>query len=75
MLKEEGWTDTGAVANIWGGQASQPTCHATAKAKQTRRDYIFVNASLLPAVAGVWVGMEDTFPTPAVADKVGYEEA
>lgn len=63
MLKDKGWTDAGAAAHIWGGTSYQPTCHASAKARQTRRDYILINASLLPAVVGVRVSTEDTFPT------------
>ena len=63
MIQDEGWTDTGAKAELWGGIAGQPTCHASSKAKQTRRDYIFVNSLLLPAVAGMRVQDDDTFPT------------
>ena len=63
MLTEEGWTDTAAKASIWGGIDRQPTCHASSKAKQTRRDDIFVNKHLLPAIGGVRVQNCDDYPT------------
>ena len=45
MLHEEAWTDTAAKASIWGGTDRQATCHASSKAKQTKRDYIFVTGT------------------------------
>ena len=63
MMHEEGWTDTFAKASIWGGTDRQHTCHASSKAKHTRRDYIFVNRYLLPAIGGVRVQYCDDYPT------------
>ena len=59
MLKEEGWTDTATIASTWGGINKQPTCHASSKAKQTRRNYISVNRYLLPAIGGMRVQNSD----------------
>ena len=28
LMREEGWTDCGAVAEIWGGKSNEPTCCA-----------------------------------------------
>ncbi len=65
MIQNEGWTDLGAKADILpaGGIAMQPTCHANAGAKETRRDYIFANEYLFPAVDGFRVQVSDDFPT------------
>ena len=63
-LCDEGeWVDLGANAELWGGASSETTCHASSKAKQTRRDFVFVNQRLLPAVAGCRVARNDVFPT------------
>ena len=63
MLSEEGWADTAAIATTRGGVDKHSTCHSSHKAKQTRRDYIFVNKQLLPAIGCVRVQYCDDHPT------------
>ena len=63
LLENEGWTDCGAKASIWGGTDNQHTCQAPNTTKSTRRDYAFVNDLLLPAVTSFQVEQSDVFPT------------
>ena len=66
MLLTGGWTDVGAHGQRWGARKCEPTCWATnASLQGTRRDYIFVNAPLLPYVVRFGVCPLDELPTHA----------
>ena len=61
LVREDQWTDVGAVASRWGGRDCQPTCKACLVANESRIDLIFVNNPLLPAVRGFQVDICDEF--------------
>ena len=65
MMVEGGWTDVGGIARICNGDTNMPTCHANANAKESRIDFIFVNAYLLPPIDKSWVDEENIFATQA----------
>ena len=64
-LLKEGWTDLGEKAQWWGGLAEQPTCQATNSTHLTRRDFIFVNPTLLPHIRGFNIHWTDEYPVHA----------
>ena len=67
MLNAEGWTDVGAHGHRWGARKNEPTCWApNSGLSGTRRDYIIVNAMLLPFVMGFGVCPLDEMPTHAM---------
>ena len=49
-MDEEGWTDLGEQASIWGGIDGGHTCLTAISKRPTRRDYILVNPALLGQV-------------------------
>ena len=61
LIDEQGWTDCGHQAAIWGGVPCQPTCRAGTHTKQSRIDYVLVNTPLLPAVKGFQTDTCDDF--------------
>ena len=63
MAHELGWCDLGARAEFWGGVAEQWTCRANGISKATRRDFMFANEYLLPAISKFRVNYSDEFPT------------
>ena len=73
------WCDIGAQADLWGGKPNLPTCKVSSVARETRRDYMFANQWLLPAIMRFRVKYDDTFShtsTIAVSDcdaKASYE--
>jgi hypothetical protein len=63
MLRKDGWADLGSLSHLCEDGPLQPTCHARATARATRRDYILANDLALPAVTGHRVDATDEFPT------------
>lgn len=63
MTQEEGWTDVGAQAYVWGGQTKQTTCKVNRTAEATRRDFMLANEFLLPSIEAFRVHASDEFPT------------
>ena len=61
LVKEHRWRDFGASANIWGGEAKQPTCFALNSSEATRRDYMIVSPLWFKSVAGFEVTPCDSF--------------
>ena len=55
LVNNEGWTDLGAKANIWGGIPEEHTCMGHNAKDSTRNDYALVNSACLPLVKGVRV--------------------
>ena len=67
MIQTDGWTDVGAHGYRWNARTCEPTCWApNGSIAGTRRDFIFVNVSLLPFVRGFGVCPLDELPTHAV---------
>ena len=67
MLQHEGWTDVGAQGHRWGARRAEATCWApNSGLTGTRRDYIFVNMTLLPYIVGFGVCPLDELPTHAL---------
>lgn len=62
-INQEGWLGLGAHGHLWGGKASEATCHTNPNAKETRRDDALDIASLLPSMEGVRVHAPGEFPT------------
>ena len=61
LIDEEGWTDCGKQAHMWGGISCQPTCRAGKHTRQSRIDYVLVNESMLPAMRVFQVDTADDF--------------
>ena len=61
LLDRVGWVDVGTHVR-WAPGGPEPTCFTPGAAEGTRRDYIFVDHHMWPAVAGYAVRQEHTFP-------------
>ena len=62
LLLNKGWTDVGAQAHCWGEEDNTFTCLTAGALRGTRRDYIFVNPQLLPAIRHFRVVPDDDHP-------------
>ena len=61
MIQNDGWTDVGAQAQMWGGTPNEHTCLGHNAKETTRNDYMVVNDSCLPLVEGVRVLHQEGF--------------
>ena len=68
MLRAEGWTDVGAVAERWNQPKGEYTCVTAGANQATRRDYIFTNAELTPMVRNFRVVHDNNMPTHSTLD-------
>ena len=61
MVTENGWTDCGGKAVLWGGIANQTTCRAGPNTKTSRIDFVIANEAIFPAIKGFQVDYCDIF--------------
>ena len=61
MVNDQGWTDLGAKANLWGGIPEEHTCLGHNAKDSTRNDYALANSHCLPLVKGLRVLHHECF--------------